>query len=163
MHWDDLKDDDLIYVTSKDGGYAVNKKADLIKDEIKNKSSFLVKREYVEISIDEMRNIFIKKVFDIFKNENLLLKKMDADDMQSEEAIYRKIENIIKRSLFIDGFVKLKWIFNAIASDLNYFKKVDKIYFDKNEPTSGKRAAMITIDEDIVGIMYAVKKEIDDL
>ena len=60
--------------------------------------------------------------------------------MQSEEAIYRKIENIIKRSLFIDGFVKLKWIFNAIASDLNYFKKVDKIYFDKNEPTSGKKS-----------------------
>ena len=75
MHWDDLKDEDLICVSSKDGGYAVNKKADLIKDEIKNKSSFLVKREYVEISIDEMRNIFIKKVFDIFKKREFAFEK----------------------------------------------------------------------------------------
>ena len=85
MHWDDLKDDDLIYVTSKDGSYAVNKKADLIKDEIKNKSCFLVEKKVVEISIDEMRDIFIKKVFDIFKSDYLLLEKMDADEMESWE------------------------------------------------------------------------------
>lgn len=34
MHWDDLKDDDLICVISEDGSYAVNKKKYLIKDEI---------------------------------------------------------------------------------------------------------------------------------
>lgn len=75
MHWDDLKDDDLIYVTSKDGSYAVNKKEDLFKDEIKNKSCFNVKRKDIEISIDEMRDTFIKKVCEIFQSNNLLLKK----------------------------------------------------------------------------------------
>ena len=77
MHWDDLKDDDLICVISEDGSYAVNKKKYLIKDEILKKSCFRVKRKDVEISIDEMRDIFIKKVFDIFKSDYLLLEKMD--------------------------------------------------------------------------------------
>lgn len=157
MHWDDLKDDDLIYVTSKDGSYAVNKKADLIKDEIKNKSCFLVEKKVVEISIDEMRDIFIKKVFDIFKSDYLLLEKMDADEMESWDANYRKIENIIKKSLVIDGFAKLKGIFNAIALDLSFFKKVDKIYFDKNELADGKRRDMITLDFDIIGMSYSKK------
>lgn len=46
MHWDDLKDDDLICVISEDGSYAVNKKEDLFKDEIKNKSCFLVEKKW---------------------------------------------------------------------------------------------------------------------
>ena len=124
MHWDDLKDDDLICVISEDGSYAVNKKEDLFKDEIKNKSCFNVKRKDIEISIDEMRDIFIKKVFDIFKSDYLLLEKMDADEMESWDANYRKIENIIKKSLVIDGFVHLKHVFNAIALDLNFYEKI---------------------------------------
>ncbi len=154
MHWDDLKDDDLICVISEDGSYAVNKKEDLFKDEIKNKSCFNVKRKDIEISIDEMRDIFIKKVFDIFKSDYLLLEKMDADEMESWDANYRKIENIIKKSLVIDGFVHLKHVFNAIALDLNFYEKIDKIYFDKTEPIGDKMADGITFNFNIIGIRH---------
>lgn len=146
MHWDDLKDDDLICVISEDGSYAVNKKKYLIKDEILKKSCFRVKRKDVEISIDEMRDMFINKVCDIFQNNNLLFKKMDIDDNERLEANNRKIEYIIKKSLFIDGFVKLKHIFNVIAMDLNFYEKLDKIYFDEDEPIKRGKVRTITLE-----------------
>lgn len=146
MHWDDLKDDDLICVISEDGSYAVNKKNYLIKDEILKKSCFRVKRKDVEISIDEMRDMFINKVCDIFQNNNLLFKKMDIDDNERLEANNRKIEYIIKNSLYIDGFVKLKHIFNVIAMDLNFYEKLDKIYFDEDEPIKRGKVRTITLE-----------------
>lgn len=154
MHWDDLKDDDLICVISEDGSYAVNKKEDLFKDEIKNKSCFNVKRKDIEISIDEMRDTFIKKVCEIFQSNNLLLKKMDADDKEISEADNGMIEHIIKKSLVIDGFVHLKHVFNAIALDLNFYEKIDKIYFDKTEPIGDKMADGITFNFNIIGIRH---------
>lgn len=146
MHWDDLKDDDLICVTQRNGSYFVDKKNNLNENIVRFNYCTRVKKKKFYFTMDEMIDLFIDKIEDVYIDSDLLLQELDYASRMDTECFFKKLKNSIKETININEFPTLTCSFNKIASDLNFFEELGEIYFDEKEPISPKMPCSMTLE-----------------
>lgn len=151
MHWDDLKDDDLICSFSHDGDYCIDKKVNIKKANIIFKKCYKVKPRIMYFTLDDVDSFFEDAMINYFILKNLLLEKMYFDrpgDYFGQ--IEKSIRQSIKETCKLGNLVELTSAVNKYAKDLKFYEREERIYFHEKNSDGGKRAKNIIIDEGII-------------
>lgn len=151
MHWDDLKDEDLICAFSHDGSYRIDKKANINKTNVILKKCYKVKPKIVYFTLDEVRSFFEDEMIGYFIFKKLLLEKMDFDRPEDYyDQIEKSIRHARKETCKLGNLLELASAFNKYAKDLKFYEREERIYFDEKHCDGGTRPTMIVIDEGII-------------
>lgn len=160
MHWDDLKDEDLICAFSHDGTYRIDKKVNINKTNVIFKKCYKVKPKIVYFTLDEVRSFFEYEMIGYFIFKKLLLEKMDFNRPGDYyDQIEKSIRHAIIETCKLSNLVELTSAFNKFAKDLKFYEREEKIYFDVKHCEGGKKTAMINIDEGITEEWEKIKGE----
>lgn len=160
MHWNELKDDDLICAFSQDGTYLIDKKVNINKANVIFKKCYKVKPKIVYYTVDEVRSFFEDEMIGYFIFKNLLLEKMDFNRPGDYyDQIEKSIRHARKETCKLGNLVELTSAFNKYAKDLKFYEREERIYFDEKHGDGGNRTAMINVDEGIIEEWQKIKGE----